>query len=276
MQHARGGYTIIEVLIVLAIALVTFFVAVTVFSGRQGRTEFSQAMRDVESRIKTAVNDVGVSQFPDASNYSCEIDNSSRRPKLTSVPEGTGQNEDCIFLGKAVQLIADNNPGTVDSLNVYTVLGRRTTNGTASVTSFSDANPSPIVESTPGGGDPDLTEEYTMLFGAAVASASATKVDGSSGNTDLVGFYNSLQPTEPTAQGSQSLLTKGYMGFDTNPSNPKSQIKQAIEGAPLYPSSDIKAWTVCFQSGSSNEFAQLIVNVSLAGVTTQIKYVVSC
>lgn len=273
MQRTRGGYTIIEVLVVLAVALITFLAALIVFSGKQGKTEFSQAMRDAESRIQSAVNDVGVSRFPDASNFTCVIDASSKRPKMTDVPSGTGTNKHCIFLGKAIQIVTDGDPNTPDNLYSYTVLGRRAIDDGTTVTDFDNANPTSISTSTPGPGDPDLTEEYTILFGATVVSA---KVDASPSETDLVGFYSSLQPTEPTAQGSQSLTAKGYLGFDTNAANPKSQVKSAIEGIMPFPIADIKTWTICIQSGTSNEFAQLIVNASLAGVTTKIKYTTGC
>ena len=259
-----GGYTIVEVMVVLAVGLVTFFAAVTLFAGKQGRTEFSQAMRDVESQIQSVINDVGVSTFPDASSYTCEI-MGNNRPRLDNTASPTGTNTECIFLGKAIRL--DNSDDAPHELLVYTVLGRTLDDSDQTVTNFDEANPSPIIGSP---SDVDLTIPYPISFGATVLSA---HVDPSPDETDLVGFYNSLQPSGSASQGSQSLLTKGYVGFDSkNPSAP-GQVQQTIEGLlPIFPVTDIKTWTICFQSGTSNETAKLVINASFSGITTKINY----
>jgi type II secretory pathway pseudopilin PulG len=260
MQRARGGYcgyTIIEVLIVLAVSVIVFFAAVLVFAGKQGKTEFAQAMRDIESRIQTAVNDVSVSMFPYAENYTCSVPPPDNRPVLTPLSgttQETGSNTACIFLGKAVQLKTDNNP---NQIIVYTVLGRRADNSGLAVTKLDDANPEAIINI------PQLIETYNIPWGANVLSAREDTAPST--NTYLVGFYNSLQPIS-SAEGSQSILAKGYVGFPSNGS--PGLVQTAVRGA----ANDSKVWTICVQSGTSVETAQLIINTSLAGATTQIKY----
>ena len=265
MQNARGGYTIVEVLIVLVVSLVVFFAAVTVFSGKQGKTEFAQAMRDVESQIQAAINDVRVSTYPDASNYICAIDPLSQRPRLTSGTSGTGTNTACIFLGKAIHLIP-NTGSTPDGLKVYTVLGNRTKIGSnEAITNFDEVNAEPIMGL---GGNPDLTESYNIIFGIRTLSA---REDSSSGqDTYLMGFYNSLHSTASAAEGSQTLKTIGYVGV-RNYSAP-GQVQTSIRGVGPAIEANSKIWTICFQSGTSNETAQLIVNSSFSGATTQVKY----
>lgn len=260
MQRARGGYTIVEVLIVLVVSVIIFVAAVTVFSGKQGKTEFAQAMRDVESRVQTAVNDVKVSTFPDASNYTCDVVDQGPgiglRPRLSAGTSSVGTNTKCIFLGKAIFLDTAPDP---DELEVYTVLGRRTTNGTDPVTEFKDSNPEPADQ---------LTETYQIIFGATVFSAHEDTL--SSTSTYLMGFYNSLLPSGAT-EGSQSLKTVGYVGI--NPAS-AGQVRNAIrDNVPgPYTRKDSKVWTICFRSGTSNESAQLIVNASFSGVTTQVNF----
>ncbi|MBI4033491.1 hypothetical protein HY379_00650 [Candidatus Saccharibacteria bacterium] len=271
MNRPRGGhgYTIVEVLIVLVVSLVIFFAAVTVFSGKQGKTEFAQAMRDVESRIQSAVNDVRVSTFPgEAANYTCTIDGGSQRPKLTSPSSQPGTNTACIFLGNAVQLVP-NSGSSPDQLKVYTVLGNRTEFGSnVAVTNFNDVEAEPIMGLS---GNPDLTQTYTIIFGMKVLSAHQD-VPPTNGDAFLMGFYNGLQPTG-SAEGSQSLKTIGYVGVK-NYTAP-GQIQTSIRGLGPATKADSKVWTMCFQSGTSNETAQLVVNSSFAGVTTKVSFI-SC
>lgn len=278
MRQARGGYTIIEVLVVLAVGLVTFFAAVSLLAGRQGKTEFSQAMRDIQTKFDSIVNSVKVSNFPDASGYQCEID-SNDRPRIVS--GGTielGENEQCLFLGKAIQL--DNSPsGPPHRLFIYTILGRTKDNSNKIVTDFDDTNPSPIISPPSGPSELDLTETYTLPFGVTILSAHEDQVPIAT--TDLMGFYNSLQSSALSSPGSQSLITKGYAGFRTRnyPANPKAQVLQSIQsttddtfppGAPAAVNS--RQWTICFRSSRSSETTELIVNSSLSGVTTTLNY----
>jgi len=269
MQRTRGGFTIVEVLVVLAVGMIIFFSAVLLFAGKQGKTQFSQAMRDIESQVQSIVNDVGVSTFPEASAYSCSVqidlgDPSLKpRPRLLDSDAATGTNTECIFLGKAIFIDANDDSNTPDVFNIYTVLGRRA-DGTEVITSFDEANPESIT------GPPsavDLTETYSIPFRAKVVKASEDVQPSS--DTYLMGFYNSLQPAGSIAQGSQSVITKGYPGI--NPGS-KGNVKNSIRG--ILPSVPSKVWTICFQSGTSNETAQLIVNSSSAGVTTEVKYTI--
>ena len=265
MQRGRGGYTIIEVMVVLAVGLVTFLAAVSLLAGKQGKTEFSQAMRDVQTQIQSVVNDVGVSNYPDAGSTECRI-GPDNRPRLVNdaSPTGTGTNTQCIFLGKAIQL--DNSTDPPHKLNVYTIVGRTKDASNQTITDFNEANPSPIMGPP---SDVNLTEDYTIPFSAAVLSAKEDQQPDR--ETDLMGFYNSLQPTGPAAQGSQNLLAKGYAGFDSQDAT--ADVKAAIEDRmPGVTIVDSRRWTICFQSGTSDEKAELVVNISYSGVTTSLTY----
>lgn len=262
MQRTRGGFTIIEVLVVLAISMVLFFAAIRLFAGRQGTTQFAQAMRDVASQIQSIVNDVGVSTFPDLAGMDCELN--AGRPALVSGSNDPGTSQECIFLGKAVLIDSDNNPNTPDELDIFTILGRRAIGGSTIVTNFDDANPEPIDE---------LDESYIIPFMATVLSATQD-VSPAGRPAYMMGFYNSLQPTGAgIAQGSQSIKTIGYAGIGANAPNGlvKNAIRQLPDPSP-YSIEDSKVWTICFQSGTSDETAQLIVSSTSAGVTTEVKY----
>lgn len=260
MQNNRGGFTLFEVMVVLAISSVVFFAAVTVFQGKQGKTEFSQGMHDIDSEFHSIVNDVGVSTFPDTNKKCTAKDQGSgvgQRPELSGFAvNGTGTNQDCIFLGKAVQLDDQSNPNLI---NIFTVLGVRVFNGTV-VTDFANAQPEP---------QDSLTEQYTLPFGITVKSAKADT--DSAKQTEMAGFYNSLQPSSGTDEGSQSLMTLAYTGFETK-NNSAAGVKQAIRGLGPTPGEQAKSWTICFQSGTSNETAFLAIKASAGGITTNVTY----
>lgn len=267
MQSARGGYTIIELLIVLTVSVALFFAAVTVFSGKQGKTQFSQAMQDVRSRLQSIVNDVGASVFPESSSYNCTL-GVGQRPVLSDTDAATGTNEDCIFLGKAVRLGSSQDTNKLDQLVVYTVLGARAPNGnlisSLTASNFTDANPEPIVGPSPI----NLTETYKVPYSAEILSAHEDTNFGA--ETDLMGFYNGQQSAE---QGSLSLLTLGYVGLTSknNPSAASQSIDSIRSNAPFAGRAS-RAWTICFQSGTSDEKAQIIVSASTAGISANIKY----
>jgi type II secretory pathway pseudopilin PulG len=270
MQRTRGGYTIVEVLVVLAVGVIIFFAAIALFAGKQGKTEFSQAMRDVESQMQSVVNDVGVSLFPNANNYNCTL--SGGKPTLSTTTAGTGTNQDCIFLGKAVEI---DNTSDTNQLIVFTVLGSRLTSSGNIVTSiteanFTDANPMPFTING-GASTPDLTETFSIPFGAQVISARTDKDPGPNTQTFLVGFYNGQQAS--TDQGSLSLLTLGYIGLETknNPLAP-GQILNSIQNNNPRAGVSIKKWALCFQSTTSNEMATLNILSSSAGISTSVVY----
>jgi len=186
------GYTIIEVMIVLAITALMFFAAVTVFSSQRGPTDFSQSMQDLNSAIQEYANRVVTSDYPGSGSYSCSA--SSGRAVL-SQPGGSGTT--CLFLGLAIQAL----PGQ-GALQIYTVLGNKdiwsgSDTGNPSTT-IDNARPEPAML----GGSYVLNETYTLGASATVVSAR---------NYNLLGMYNGL-PGDNVAsdQGTNALVLVGY------------------------------------------------------------------
>lgn len=264
MQRDRGGYTVIEVMVVLAVGMATFFAAASLLTGRQGKTEFSQAMHDIQTRVQSIINDVRVSSFPDASNYTCEVGGSGR-PNLSGGSSGAGTNTECIFLGKALHLIPSADP---DRMDVYPVLGSRLArSGDPPTTYDSDnntgVNPESITDIS------DLIETYTLPFGVTMLSARENTTPAT--ETYLMGFYNSLQSSATDDQGSQVLTTIGYIGFnEANPNQARTAIRGVGSGS--WPLAFSKSWTICFESGTSTQNAELVVNASFSGVTASVNY----
>lgn len=254
------GYTIVEVLVFLAVSGVIFVAAVLLFQGQQGKTQFDQSMRDLNSKVEQYVNDVNGGFFPGSDKYGCSVGAGSR-PVLNNNPSGLGANQSCIFLGKAIGVTAGGN-----SLKVYTVLGDRLDPTTQSpVTTLASAYAEPANQ--PGF---DLTETYSILWGATVKSSQFTPSSGGRAiDGDLVGFYSDLQGNTTTG-GAQAVAAYGYPAPDLN--NVSCYIEGTATAAPTCSYYLMQSWQLCLQSGSSSRTALLQINSSSLGVTTKLTF----
>lgn len=95
MAHKQKGYTIVEVLIFLAISGSMLAVAITSMSGQQQKMEFRHAMQDLEFRIRDMMSDVdkGFEAKPNNdTNYNCS--------GVPLSPNDVG----CVFVGREINL----------------------------------------------------------------------------------------------------------------------------------------------------------------------------
>jgi len=126
MRHTlqRGGFTIVEVIIVLAVSSTLIMSGLLIFSGRRQSTEFRQASREIQSQIEDIINNVTVGYYAKTTDFSCSADSSGSTPTLSTTPTQQGANLECVFLGRAVQFNKN-----WDYYIIYNIVGRRTTGG---------------------------------------------------------------------------------------------------------------------------------------------------
>lgn len=124
-KEPGAGYTIIEVMIVLAVTTILFIAIAASFSGRQGRAMFTQAVRNYEARIQTLANDILNGRF-----------DGGERCFVNGTASDAGESKDCIFLGKLMVVRAE------DTQSI-TVIGRRVTTSSPpqDVTTLAEAAP---------------------------------------------------------------------------------------------------------------------------------------
>jgi len=99
----KTGYTITEVLIVLAISSAMFLVANSFLSGRVAETSFRTGVNEMASRLEDLINQVGSGQYSDLPKGTCSISPVDGKPSLD--PNGSvvqGSNNACIFIGKII------------------------------------------------------------------------------------------------------------------------------------------------------------------------------
>lgn len=230
--------------------------AIILVQGWQGRVQFEQSMKDLNSKIQQYAQDVSSGFFPGSSRYGCTA--VGGRPQLNNNPQNLA---DCVFLGKAIGAAIGSG-----SLNIYTVLGDRvipngSPNAGQPVSSFNDANPTAMNQ--PGY---DLTDSYPILWGATVTSSKVTYVDNS-GQTqttdgDLVGFYNDLQNSN--LANAQYVLAKAYTTTDL------SQVQTCVQQNGGCANYVMQSWQLCLASNNSSRRALLTTAPSGLGVSTKL------
>jgi len=257
-----GGFTIIEVMIVLSISALMLISASAVFSGRRESTDFSQAMYDLQSQIHSIANGVSSQAVPGLQQYTCApvLINGVMRPVLTS---GSATGQDCIFLGQALQVT----PGS-PTIYAYPVFGLRTVYSGSTDTGIapsvvSEAHPEPAVSSA-NPTDPNnllLINTYTLLNGLQTVSA---KLNGS--ENDILVFYSNLQDNN-TSGNEISVVSTNYSGGSTDP---KAQIKSCVEGTGGCVGNPVvnNAWNLCVSD--TRRQAQLSIKATATGIVTNL------
>lgn len=118
MKGARTpvGYTIVEVMIVLAISGVMFLMAIDFIGGRQEATSFPQGANQMVTRLQSIIEQVSDGQYSDV-DLTCNFTYETTPPPYSymdpapglntttssAAKDFQGTNSPCIFLGKVVQ-----------------------------------------------------------------------------------------------------------------------------------------------------------------------------
>lgn len=202
MKNHQHGFTLVEVMIFLAISGAMLGWSVLTIRGRQQQVQFSQAVRDFENNLKDYINDTATGYYSNATGVKCVVLNpSSTTSDITFQPavgDTSGANKDCIFIGKAIQFSPQGTNG--EGFNVFTVLGRRQYpegSQLRDAKSFKEARPRPLLNAT-GLNTFDYTEHKQLSWGARITSASS----------GLLGFFTTFAQTNSQGLQSGSLDTQ--------------------------------------------------------------------
>ena len=165
----RRGFTILEVLIFIAVSALIFVTAMTAISGRQNQVQYSQGTRDFETKMRDIINDVTTGFFPTNETVGCEVGvGLNDEVQIVSSFDSTqlGTNNDCIYIGKVIQFVPD---GQAEKIRVYVMAGRRYINNedVEPVTTIAESKPK-LVYLPEDTNLQDTYEEYTLLYGMKV------------------------------------------------------------------------------------------------------------
>jgi|GEM_PF-4284200 len=244
----RAGYTVFEVMIVLAVSISLFFAVAGLLSGKQGKAETTQAVRDIESKIQSVANDVTNGYYPSQTSYSCVVATpfvTGSPVSFNATPKAQGTNQGCISIGKVMAF-------DTKDMDIITLVGRQYT-GTGSavgpdVSNITDAHPIAVAQA----GGPDVTENYVYRYDMKVTkmvqlSDNATSVSAIGFVTQFGGAIGSPSPLS----GSRSVLLYGMSGSTPNSNNTAALATNINVSGSLYPLPD--GVRICFTGGNGQK-----------------------
>jgi prepilin-type N-terminal cleavage/methylation domain-containing protein len=101
-DRVADGFTIVEVMIVLAVSSLLLISAAALIDGRQAKTEFTTGIHDEQQKIQQIINETSSGYYPNGHNFTCN-GSASGPVSFTAGANAQGTNAGCIFLGKALQ-----------------------------------------------------------------------------------------------------------------------------------------------------------------------------
>lgn len=263
--HNKTGYTIVEVMVFLAVSSALFAMIATSFYSRQASSEFSVAAREMESRLQDIANDVSTGYYSNPGNFRCGI-GSGGAPEMTSVsPNQQGTNGDCIFIGRVAQFDVS---GSGRQINLYSVVGARQVSD-KDVTNFIQAQPRAIAPPAATGGI-DLTETVQLPAGLVFGGMRAVGASGPSTRARAVGFFSTFGAG---SSGSSAALSVNViplgLGGAHGTNNTKAEIITAInsinDSTPINPAGGVE---ICLDGDRTDQRAILKLGGNNRQLTT--------
>lgn len=264
------GYTIVEVMVFLAVTSLLFAMIATTFSRRQGRQEFSVAARDMESRLQDIANDVSTGFYSNPGTFRCTTPGGI--PDIDPIPASAGTqgtNEDCIYIGRAAQFDLANGDGGNNryNYNLYSIVGARQTTSGDDVMSYAQANPRTITSPPQG---VDLTQNVQLPAGLRFA-----RMHVRSGGT-----YTPIRGVAFISTFGDDAANSGSLSVNVLPlavassNNAKSTVVDSVSnlastgGTGSNPEDGIY---ICFNGDNSDQYAEYHLGGSNARLTTSLE-----
>jgi len=271
-MNYRGGFTIIESMIVLAVSSVIFFSAMIVFRGSGQKIDFNQSMNDLQAKLKSYSNQVNTGVFA-GNKYQCTVNTFAGQPARpilnTSSAATENASEDCIYLGKAIQPI----PGTGD-IYVYDVLGFRNVHSGISdtgvgVTTVAQAMPEPAGSMSGAGTFTFMNvEKYAVGAGSKIVSAKTNGV-----TSGMLKMYGDIAGgTSATARRVVAYSSNySYTMGDENSSGARNCIEETTTCTTAY-KLETYGWDLCIQGSDSTRMSLMSVKPTGGGIAVRISY----
>ena len=273
----RGGFTIVETLMVLGITSILFIAVIGSITDRQNRIQFSQGMRDISSSISDVMNDVTTGFFPTTPGLTCTAGSTNAAPQLgydSTQGDATGARKDCVFAGKVIQIGTDT---SASSGFVYSMAGRRLTYSgvnSSDVANFSELKPVVIDSSntdnvtvSPGISNIDATGVLGLPYGIRIVRS-----DGSDGGRALGIFYKDFRGVSLNGQSSSgvtsvSIADVASASAGTSAMSQANVIAAADNTAVVSTKflSGNNTITLCFKSDATNQTATITIGNGISG-----------
>lgn len=255
LHRGHGGFTIIEILIVLAVTAALFTSAVLLINGKQRVSSFNQAIHNVQTELQQSINEVGSGYYPNNGNISCTAGGGSG-PQLSNAAAPQGTNEACLFIGKVDQFAVGSAAADPQTYNVYTIVGLRGGFNSLS-TNFLDSKARVIAKGVSEGNSsiPDAFETKNLLYGLTVVGL---YYNGSPANTaEAIGFASNLSSLS-ASDGSQQINIFAVphialMNLHLDKATAVTDINSRLGALPPTALNPPQGVQICFMSGGTQQ-----------------------
>lgn len=179
LRQKPGGYTIVELMIVLVISAALFATAIVGYSRQNSRTQFTQSVREFELKIQDVLNDVETGYYPNQGNLRCVRSGGAAAEPIVSRVDGTdqGTNNDCIFIGRGFNL-ADNGDDLTHGIFTIVGLSYKSTDAEELSTNVEDAANRLIADPAIPGSIETYTHHGSINVLKTIDTATNTTLDG--------------------------------------------------------------------------------------------------
>jgi type II secretory pathway pseudopilin PulG len=214
------GFTIVEVMIFLAISSVIFVGALDLLGGKQNQTAFSTSVSQVTSQLQSIIGNVADGFYNSSQNFKCTP--SASGPSVKNVGGGNlalGTNLGCVFIGEVVQFYTNSGAANTQDYVVYPVVGNQydeslSLDPPVQATNLTQAIPLALY--TAGSSNVDESQTTPLPYGIVVHNNGLTYTDdkvnsdqpnpiGSIGFFTTFNGYTSGSNTSTLQSGSQSV-----------------------------------------------------------------------
>jgi len=233
-RGAPSGYTIVETMIFLVITTALFASAMLAVGGKQATVQFTQGIRDAQSKIQDIINDVATGYYPSNGDFACAYtqSNALSRPVFTAGAVAQGSSNACVFLGKAVQFTASGATAGegATNYNVFSIAARRLNVSGQDVQSLNDALPTALAPTIAGdmAGISNKIDNLSFQYGIKVTRI--TTPDLTTARYGTIVLLSGL----PKFAGSSSNLTSGKQKVNFAGLSPASPLVDTVyDGANL-------------------------------------------
>ncbi len=274
----QGGYTFIEVMFFLTISAAMFISVAVTLSAQNRRTEFTESVQTFNQYLIDVMNDVGTGYFPSNGDFSCTLDTNGRPTVDASSARTQGQNEDCVFAGKALQFYPNEGSASSDpsKYKAYTLVGARVVRDASGaeteVSSLEDAQIVPL-----DSGDSDSAVSSGILSAATRISRVVYRPGSASASTGggfaiLSGFGQSGTGGVGLKSGNIRSSLASLPGTSLNQT--EADFVSRITDLPSSSIGDVRDGVlICLAEGSGNNGrrASILLGGSSGQNTTEVK-----
>ncbi len=254
------GYTIVEVLIFLAVSAVLFASTMALLSGRQQRVHFTNVVRDFETKLTDVANDVSNGYYQSAGNVTC--DNALTIGVSASKTQGT--NNECIMLGRVIKFGYDTGG---ERFGIYSLVGRRQAAGK----DVKNIGESGLALLWVSGANDDtkqsFREQRNVGFGASIRCVAVGNSCTPGGNNGALAFVTRLTGgAQPSASGG-TIFADAYLYDQLALTASEDNFVAHVNSTT--PVSLTQPLVICLRSGGTNQHA--LVKLMNGRVTSEIK-----